>query len=364
MNVPFKLVKTETFEALQRAYQQLMASTKAATVFIKEIETGNLGATFQGESADSEGLREALLSMQLQLQKISEEEKERGWATHGMAMFAELLRSSSTSTAHFYQKIISTLVNYLEVNQGGLFLLDEQEGGSVTIELAACYAYNRQKHLKKQITPGEGLIGQCYLEKDTIYMTDIPQNYVNITSGLGTANPSCLVIVPLLLNKEVHGFLEIASFSTIKPHKVAFLERLGESIASTIANVKVNERTRRLLQDSQQQAEELRAQEEEMRQNMEELSATQENQNRLQRELIANEEELKKQLNALQEARAETEQVRQLEQERANKRIETQTKATEKLVAKFRQSEAALKAELQQLKEELNQLKAHNLQSA
>jgi putative methionine-R-sulfoxide reductase with GAF domain len=363
MKIPYTLIRTEKLAAIQAEHQRLLDSNEAATAFIKEIENGNLNARFQHQESDAQGLSEALLSMQQQLQKISEEEKERSWATHGMAMFADLLRTNSQSAAAFYQKLISSLVQYMEVNQGGLFLINDDEQGEIGIELAACYAYNRQKHIKRTIEAGEGLIGQCYLEKDTIYMTDVPQNYVNITSGLGTANPNSLLIVPLKLNHDVHGFIELASFKEIKPYQIAFLERLGESIASTLSTVKINERTKRLLQDSQQQAEELRAQEEEMRQNMEELSATQENQSRLQQELLANEEELKTQLTTLQETRAEIERVRQLEQERANQRIETQTKATEKLVAKFRENESKLRNELEELKVELYHLKSTNLQT-
>lgn len=363
MKIPYKLVKAATLERLKAEYQQLLQSNKAATAFIKEIENGNLQARFSGGAEESEeGLSQALQSMQRQLQKIAEEEKERNWATHGLAMFAEILRTNSSSAAAFYQKIISTLVTYLDANQGGLFLIEEHGAGQVSIELASCYAYNRQKYLKKSLTPGEGLIGQCYLEKDTIYLTDIPQSYVNITSGLGTANPRCLVIVPLKVNEEVHGFVELASFQDIRRHQVEFLEKLGESIASTISAVKVSEKTQRLLHDSQQQAEELRAAEEEMRQNMEELHATQENQSRLQKELIANEAELKKQLQALQDARAEIEQVRQIEQERANERIENQKRATEKLVLKFKENEKQLRAEVEKLKLELSTIQINNLQ--
>ncbi|WP_224996032.1 GAF domain-containing protein [Cesiribacter sp. SM1] len=361
MRFPYKLIKSESLEVLKSEYEKLLSSNKAATAFIKEIENGNLEARFSFEDGSAEGLSQALRSMQAQLQKIAEEELERNWSTKGLALFADILRSDATNAADFYQKIISNLVKYLNANQGGLFLVEGADTEHITLDLVSCYAYNRQKHISKQIAPGEGVIGQCFLEKETIYLTDVPNEYIKITSGLGAANPSCLVVVPLKINSEVHGIIELASFDVLKPYQVEFLEKLGESIASTLSNVKVNERTKRLLQDSQQQAEELRAQEEEMRQNLEELNATQENQARLQKELLANEEELRAQLEVLQETRAEIDRVRQLEQERANERIESQKKATEKLVVKFRQNEQDLKAELQKLREELNNLKTDNI---
>ncbi len=282
----YKLIKAEKLEALKADFHKTLETNAAATSFIKEIENGNLNANFTSETNGKEELTMALLAMQKQLQKISEEEKERSWITQGLAMFAELLRSDNENSQAFYQNIISQLVKYLNVNQGGLFLVDEQEDASdVNIELVACYAYNRQKHLAKGIKPGEGLIGQCYLEKATIFMTDVPQSYVKITSGLGTAPPACLIIVPLKVNEQVHGIVELASFQPLKPYQVDFLERLGESIASSVSSVKISQRTKRLLTDTQNQSEEMRAQEEELRQNMEELGATQEEMARVSKEM-------------------------------------------------------------------------------
>lgn len=354
MKLPYKLIKREQLDALQKEVNKLLIANQKATAFIREIENGNLDAGFELEDAQADNLAGALISMQQQLQKIAEEEKQRNWATQGVAMFAEILRSDNSDPKAFYQKIISRLVKYVDANQGGLFLVNEQDEHHTELELVSCYAYNRQKYTTKKLAPGEGLVGQCYLEKESIFMTQIPQHYLQITSGLGESNPDCLVIIPLKINDAIHGILEIASFHVLKPYQVEFLEKLGESIASTISNIKINSKTKKLLLDSQSQAEELRAQEEEMRQNMEELTATQENQYRLQEELKANEEELRQQLEALADAKAETERVRQIEQERANKRIETQTKATEKLVAKFKENELALKNELAKLQEELS----------
>lgn len=107
-------------------------------------------------------------------------------------------------------------------------------------------------------------------------MTNVPQDYIKITSGLGLATPTCILLLPLISNEEATGVLEIASFEKYDDAHIEFLKKAGEAIASAILNVKTTERVKYLLEESQQRSEELRSQEEEMRQNMEELEATQE----------------------------------------------------------------------------------------
>jgi PAS domain-containing protein len=116
-------------------------------------------------------------------------------------------------------------------------------------------------------------------------MTDVPDNYVNITSGLGDANPRSIILVPLKFNDNVFGVIEMASFDVYQDYQIEFIEKVGESIASTISTVKVNIRTVKLLEESKLKSEELAAQEEEMRQNMEELQTTQEESARRETEM-------------------------------------------------------------------------------
>ncbi|NJO01563.1 MAG: PAS domain-containing protein [Bacteroidia bacterium] len=124
--------------------------------------------------------------------------------------------------------------------------------------------------------PGEGLVGQIYLEQKSFYLKEAPEDYLKITSGLGDAKPAYILVVPLKFNDEVLGILELASFRKFEPYQMEFVEELGKNLAATLSKAKISAYTRALLEEAQHQAEELRAQEEEMRQNMEELQATQE----------------------------------------------------------------------------------------
>lgn len=282
--IPFIFTKKFHLEQLVFKIKRLEDEIKNATNFIKNIEHGNLDAEFLGLSATSEveasTLAGSLLSMRNQMVIISNEEKQRNWTTAGLAKFVEILRSNNQDINTLSDRILSNLVKYMGANQGYLFVLNDSQIEEKRLELIACYAYDRKKFVSTTVALGEGLVGQCFLEKETIHISDLPKDYIKITSGIGESLPCNLVLIPLKISEEVYGIIEIATFNPIKKYEIEFLEKLGESIASAIAGARTNERTKKLLVDSQLLAEELRAQEEEVRQNMEELSATQEELNR------------------------------------------------------------------------------------
>ncbi|MCW5909484.1 MAG: PAS domain S-box protein [Cyclobacteriaceae bacterium] len=265
---------------MAEAIENMLTGLKAKVEFAENIGKGNYESMFELLSED-DTMGDALIQMRSNLKQAAEDDRKRNWATEGLAKFADILRSRNDNLGELSDNIISNLVKYMNANQGALFLINDDNQGDTFIELVACYAYNRKKYLNKRIELGEGMTGQCILEKDTIYMSDVPGDYLHITSGLGDALPRNLLIVPLKLDENIFGVVEIASFHVIEPYQVEFVEKLGESIASTISSVKVNSRTKKLLEETQVQAEQMRAQEEEMRQNMEELSATQEEMQRV-----------------------------------------------------------------------------------
>ena len=246
-------------------------------VFAKNIGDGKYDSEFTSLS-ENDTLGNALLEMRSNLKKVAEDDKKRNWSTSGLAKFGDILRSYTDNFEEFADEIISNLVKYIDANQGALFIIESNDTASDEeyMELAACYAWDKKKFLEKKIYKGEGLSGQAWIEGDVIYLTEVPNDYVSITSGLGEANPRSVLIVPLKLNDEIHGVIEMASFKEYEEFEVEFVERIAESIASTISSVKVNERTSKLLEESTMMTEQMRAQEEEMRQNMEELQATQE----------------------------------------------------------------------------------------
>lgn len=267
--------------ALTDAFRKMADGLKEKSHFVSEIGNGNYDIKFT-QLSNKDIMGKNLLSMRRSLiinreveEKRKQEDAQRRWTTEGLAMFADILRKDNNNIKKLSQNIIINLVKYLKANQGGLFILNDEKKEK-KIELIACYAYDRLRKEKNEINTDEGLIGRVLYEKKAIYITEIPDNYLSITSGLGYATPNSLLLVPLKQNNEVLGVVELASFNKFTENEIDFVETVGESIASTIITTKINERTSKLLMESREQAEVLAAQEEEMRQNIEELQSTQE----------------------------------------------------------------------------------------
>lgn len=258
------------------AMDNLVNGLKGTTLFAENIGNGNYNTDFKPLSTH-DVLGNALINMRNNLSKVAEDDKKRNWATEGLAKFGEILRTNNNDLVKLAEEIISNLVKYLKANQGAMYIIDEElEGDEATMSMKACYAWDKKKFLNNKIFKGEGLAGQAWQEGDIVYLTEVPQSYVRITSGLGDANPSSVLIVPLKVNDQVFGVVEIASFNLFQDYEIEFVQKIAESIASTISSVKINAKTHHLLEESQEMTEQMRAQEEEMRQNMEELQATQE----------------------------------------------------------------------------------------
>ncbi len=268
-----KITKDEIGDSVI-SLNQMIDNLHDASNFAIEIGDGKFNNTFEPKG-ENDTLGNALIQMRDKLAFVAKEDKKRSWAIQGMALFSEILRRNNDNINLLSEELIVELIGYIKANQGAIFMIQEDYNGSF-LQLTGCYAYERKKYIDLKIEQGEGLTGQCWLEGKTIYLTDIPNDYVNITSGLGKANPRAIIIVPLKINDEIMGVLEIASFNTLEDYEIEFLEKIAESIASTLKSVKVNMKTAALLLESKEQSEVLKQQEEEMRQNIEEMQATQE----------------------------------------------------------------------------------------
>jgi hypothetical protein len=284
------------------AQTQLKAANeniRKAVVFINEIAGGNYDVEWEGMTEDNKVKNKKTLAGELQnmrdeMLRLKVESDQRNWTNEGITILSEVIRKHQ-DIKQIAESFLSALVKYVRANQGALFLLMEN-GSEPFLELTSVFAYDKKKYLEQKIFPGDGLIGQVWLEKQPLYLTDIPKNYVKITSGMGEALPRTLLIVPIKSEEQVQGVLELASFEVLQGFEVKFVEKIAEYLAVVLSSLKANERTKILLNQSQKQAEDLRMQEEEMRQSLEELEASQEEMARKEFQYIRKIEELSKNL--------------------------------------------------------------------
>ncbi len=277
-------ISKKFFNILEASEEKLKVETEKSyqnSMFAEKLRNGEINAKYENFN-ENDDLAKSLINLMYELKKNREEEKnrkqednQRHWATEGIAKFGEILRKNNNNIDNLSYKIITNLVKYLSATQGGFFVLNDEDKENKFLELTANYAYERKKFANKKIVWGEGLIGACAIEKETISMSKIPNNYVNITSGLGKANPRYILITPLIVNDEVFGVVEIASFKILEKFEIRFVERVAESIASALASFKISHKTAVLLKASRKQGNKLLIQEKAMRKNVEILKNTQ-----------------------------------------------------------------------------------------
>ncbi len=260
---------------IKKAAQGDYSSTTELSLIDKRDEIGRLAGNFIQLLRTIENQFKEIADKNSTLEITSAEDAKRNWASEGLAKLTELINRKQNLNKTL-DSVLSTLVTYTRGSQGSIFIVNQSDENNPILELKSYYAYERRKFLTKTIQPGEGLLGTAWLEKDTVVLTEIPNGYLHITSGLGEATPSFLLIVPMITNDTVEGMVELAYFHRLQNHEIEFLKTVGERLASSISTLRIHERTQKLLVDSQVMMEQLRAQEEEMRQNMEELHATQE----------------------------------------------------------------------------------------
>lgn len=306
-NLPDKITfkgKNEVTEMME-SINVLTHNLKNTKEFAEEVGEGKLETQIDvfGNEGDLGG---SLVEMRNRLLKVAQEREEQAqndkiqlWKNNGLAQFSEIIRDHSRDMETLTFQFIKKLITYLGANQGGIFVRDDldtalhdPEETEVRFVAKALYAYERKKYTEKDFSVGEGSIGICAQEGETVFMTEVPEEYIEITSGLGKAKPKAVLIVPMKADDSVLGVIEIATFSTMESYQIDFVETVAGNLASNLLTVSSNVKTQYLLEQSRLQANELTAQEEELRQNMEELTATQES-------MSQNESDLKNEIQQL-----------------------------------------------------------------
>ncbi len=209
-------------------------------------EIGSLGAAFD------------LMASSMQI--VNDANKEREWLQNGRVELTAKFRGGER-LEEVGNSIITFLVDYLGAVVGTIYVVEDEK----YLRLIGSRAYTNPNDLPEEFVFGQGLVGQASVEKRRIILTEVPDDYIRIQSGLGGMVPRTILIEPFCRNGVVVGVLELATMETFSPEALAFLDLVEEDIAVAVQTVLSHAWVQALLGQSQAQAEELAAQQEELR---------------------------------------------------------------------------------------------------
>jgi HAMP domain-containing protein/CheY-like chemotaxis protein/signal transduction histidine kinase len=267
------------------------------------------------------------------LRETTERNQEQDWLKTNLAKFSRMMQGQKDLES-VSRLIMSELTPLVSAHHGAFFISDA-ETGAPALRLIASYAYRARKHVGNRFMPGEGLVGQAALEKQPILLQNVPDDYIQITSGLGEAAPRNIIVLPILFEGEVKAVIELASFLPFSSIHQTFLDQLAESIGVVLNMIQANMRTEELLEQSQNLTQELQSQSEELRKQQDELKKSNTELEQQAKSLRQSEELLKEQQEELQQVNEELEEKASLlaEQnakvEQKNREVESSRQALE-----------------------------------
>src|SRR3989449_875092 len=246
--------------------KQVRAIAEVSTAVTKGDLTRSITVEAQGEVA---ALKDNINEMILNLKDTTQKNTEQDWLKTNLARFTRMLQGQRDmkTVAKMVLSELAPLVNA----QQGVFYVNQSDNGQPVMRLLGGYAYSKRKNLANEFQAGEGLVGQCTLEKERILVTNVPASYVHVKSGLGEAAPNNIVVLPVLFEGEVKAVIELSTFQTFSDTHLTFLDQLTESIGIVLNTIEANTRTEDLLLQSQSLAGELQSQQDELKKTNEQL---------------------------------------------------------------------------------------------
>jgi signal transduction histidine kinase/HAMP domain-containing protein/ActR/RegA family two-component response regulator len=248
---------------------QVRAIAEVATAVTEGDLTRQVTVAANGEVAV---LKEKLNEMIGNLRETMRQNTEQDWLKTNLERFTRMLQGQR-DLATVSSMVLSELARLVSAQHGVFYALtDPDDGGAPVLQFQAGYGFRERKHLASSFRVGEGLVGQCALEKERILLTEVPADYIQINSGLGESPPLNIIVLPILFEGSVRAVIELASFAPFSPTHQSLLDQLTESIGLVLNTVDATSVTQRLLEQAQSQAQELQSRQEQLHQSNEELA--------------------------------------------------------------------------------------------
>ena len=253
----------ELTENVNQLAANLTLQMRAIGEVAKAVAGGNLDRTITVEArGEVENLKDDVNTMISNLRYAEHANRQQDWLKTNLARFSQLFQGQR-DVRKVTTRILSELAKALSV-QHGAFYLKDATGDEDMFMLISGYAFKDRKQLSNRIRPGEGLLGQCILEKERIVVREVPADYVTISSGLGKAAPLNIVVVPVLFEGNITAVIELAGFTPFDEIQLSFLDQFAENAGVMLNAIDASTKTENLLSESQSMTEELRAQQEEL----------------------------------------------------------------------------------------------------
>ncbi|MEO8562779.1 MAG: HAMP domain-containing protein, partial [bacterium] len=294
-----------------------------ATAVTKGDLTRQITVEAQGELDE---LKSNINQMIANLKETTERNQEQDWLKTNLAKFSRMMQGQKDLES-VSRLIMSELTPLVSAHHGAFFIMDN-DAGAPMLRLIASYAYRARKHVGNRFAIGEGLVGQAALEKQPILLQNVPDDYIQITSGLGEAPPRNIIVLPVLFEGDVKAVIELASFLPFSQIHQTFLDQLAESIGVVLNMIGASMRTEELLEQSQKLTQELQSQSQELQQQQNELKRSNTELEAQARTLRQSEELLKEQQEELQQVNEELEEKASLLAEQ-NQKVEQKNREVE-----------------------------------
>ncbi|CAN7280025.1 HAMP domain-containing protein [Phenylobacterium sp. LjRoot225] len=296
---------------------QVRAIAEVSTAVTKGDLTRSITVEASGEV---EELKNNINEMIRNLKDQTLKNTEQDWLKTNLARFTRMLQGErDLSTVS--NLVLSELAPLINAQHAVFYVSDRDDESQMVMNLAASYAFNNRKHLASQFKLREGLIGQCAYEKSRILLANVPKDYVQISSGLGEASPANIIVLPALFEGEVKAVIELATFGEFNETQQQFLDQLMESIGIVLNTIAANMRTEGLLKQSQLLTSELQAQQEELKKTNDRLEQQAASLRQSEELLRAKQEELQ-QTNAELQEKAHLLSVQNQQVEAKNREVE------------------------------------------
>jgi CheY-like chemotaxis protein/HAMP domain-containing protein/GAF domain-containing protein len=315
---------TENVNAMANSLTDQVRAIKDVAIAVTEGDlTRMIMVDARGELDE---LKRNINQMIVNLRDTTEKNQEQDWLKSNLAKFGRIMQGQKDLDS-VARLIMSELTPLVGAHHGAFFIRDMDSEDEV-LGLLASYAYKARKSVSNRFQLGEGLVGQSALERKPILLTSVPDDYVQISSGLGEAPPRNIIVLPILFEGEVKAVVELASFHPFNQIHQLFLDQLTESIGVVLNMIQANMRTEELLLQSQKLTQELQSQSQELQTQQEELRRTNAELEAQANSLRSSEEALKEQQEELQQVNEELEEKASLLAEQ-NKKVEQKNEEVE-----------------------------------